>query len=137
MLTDIIFAIRLKDLLAYQKDIVPRDLELLKVGRHFRLNPKTKAIVGRKEKENQILQELSLSKDAKLKVIGYPGPLVLVPYGGDPEGIKLAAILAVTYSDAPKDRPIGINIHYRGRKAEIKTSALPKQVLHQYLIKST
>jgi tRNA U34 2-thiouridine synthase MnmA/TrmU len=137
LLTDVTFATRLKDLLAYQEDVAPRDLELLKVGRHFRLNPKTKAIVGRKEKENQILQGLLIHKDAKIKVIGYPGPLVLVPYGGDPEGIKLAAILAVAYSDAPKDKPVGVSIQYRGRKAEIKTSALPKEVLHQYLIKVT
>ncbi len=135
LLTDVTFAARLKDLLAYQKDITPRDLELLKVGRHFRLNPKTKAIVGRKQTENQILQKMTLSKDVELKVIGYPGPLVLVPYGGDPEGIKLAAILAVAYSDAPKDRPVEVSIQYRGRKAKIKTSSLPKEVLHTYLIK--
>ncbi|MCD6319263.1 MAG: tRNA 4-thiouridine(8) synthase ThiI [Candidatus Desulfofervidaceae bacterium] len=135
LLTDTIFAARLKDLLVHQEKINRRDLELLKLGRHFRLNEVTKAIVGRNQRENEILKRLSLPEDTALEVINYPGPFVLIPYGGDFAGEELASILAVSYSDAPKGKPAIIFIKQKGKVKEVKAHASPKEELHRYLIK--
>lgn len=134
LLTDAIFAAKLKDLLTYQGKISRRDLELLKIGRHFRLNNVTKAIVGRNQRENEMLKKLSLPEDTALEVINYPGPFVLIPYGGDMAGEELASILAVSYSDAPEDKPAIIFIKQKGHVREIRTRAYPKEQLHRYLI---
>ena len=53
LLTDEVFSRRLKDLLSTKPDFELREIELLKVGRHFRLGPNTKLVVGRNKKENQ------------------------------------------------------------------------------------
>jgi len=134
LLTDTIFAAKLKDLLTHQAKINKRDLELLKLGRHFRLNEATKVIVGRNQKENKILKKLSLSEDTILEVINYPGPFVLIPYGGDKAGEELASILAASYSDTPKDKFAIIFIKQKDKIKKIRACPYPKEQLHQYLI---
>jgi len=55
------------------------DIELLKVGRHFKKNS-AKIIVGRNEKENKTIEKLSLKKDILIEMENYPGPLVLLRF---------------------------------------------------------
>ena len=62
LLTDPQFARRVRDLIEY-KEINKSNIELLKVGRHFRLSDKAKLIVGRNEKENEELLGLAVSGD--------------------------------------------------------------------------
>ena len=53
LLTDPIFSRRLKELLAHFPEPELREIELLKTGRHFRLHPQLKLIIGRNKKENE------------------------------------------------------------------------------------
>ncbi len=62
LLTDPQFAKRLKELMAHQ-ELNMSNIELLKIGRHFRLAPDTKLAVGRNEKENKELANLALEGD--------------------------------------------------------------------------
>jgi len=48
LLTDPSFTKRLRDLFAHYSDPSLNDIELLKVGRHFRLSAHAKLVVGRK-----------------------------------------------------------------------------------------
>ena len=100
LLTDPGYAARLKELLAHQERVARQDLELLKWGRHFRLPEGPKAVVGRTRKENEALAALTRPGDLVLKVLGVPGPLVLIPGGGGGEAVRQAARLAAAYSDA-------------------------------------
>jgi tRNA-specific 2-thiouridylase len=58
LLTDPAFSRRLKDLIIHQ-DLNINNVELLKIGRHFRLTSKTKLVVGRNEGENERLVEFA------------------------------------------------------------------------------
>jgi tRNA-specific 2-thiouridylase len=108
LLTDPIFSRRLRDLFLHQGPFQIRDLDLLKVGRHLRLTPALKAIVGRHAQDNEkILQLVDLTDDL-LKVEGYPGPLCLIPYGGAAEDVERAASICVRYSDAPAEEEISV-----------------------------
>jgi hypothetical protein len=53
LLTDPIFCKRFKDLIDNSPDLNRNDIEMLKVGRHFRINPDLKMVVGRDMKENE------------------------------------------------------------------------------------
>lgn len=88
LLTDRNYSMRLKDLMQYgQMD--PVSLELLKYGRHFRLNEEIKLIIGRYEAENTKLEELRL--DNYLIAKDCNGPLgVLNPFPRDPAILELA-----------------------------------------------
>ncbi len=136
LLTDKVFSGRLKDLLTHQKEIKRRDLRLLKLGRHFRLNPLTKAIVGRNKRENEDLISLVTPKDSYLNALKYPGPLVLLPYGGDNKGKKQAAILAASYSDAPSNIPVTIKVSSNNKVYYINALSQSKTDLRKFMIKA-
>ena len=108
LLTDPIFSRRLRDLFDTHDPVQIRDIELLKIGRHLRLAPARKAIVGRNAQDNEKILQLAAPGDDLLKVAGYPGPLCLIPYGGAAEDIAQAASLCVRYSDAPADEMVSV-----------------------------
>lgn len=62
LLTDREFSKRLKDLIIHQELSID-NIELLKMGRHFRISQDTKLIVGRDEKENEQLVKLVKDND--------------------------------------------------------------------------
>ncbi|MFC1805135.1 tRNA 4-thiouridine(8) synthase ThiI [Candidatus Omnitrophota bacterium] len=62
LLTDPGFAVRIKDLMRYGK-LNPEGVELLKLGRHFRLSDKAKLVVGRDEGENHRIVSLAEEGD--------------------------------------------------------------------------
>lgn len=91
------FAKKLEDLLKHKKKIEPRDIQLLKIGRHFRFD-NSKIIVGRNEEENKKLLELGGKKDILMEVKDIPSPITMLQ-GKD---IEKAAALTIKYSDAAK-----------------------------------
>lgn len=62
LLTDPEFTKRLKELINHQ-ELNLDNVELLKIGRHFRISPKTKLVVGRNEGENKELENLTKEGD--------------------------------------------------------------------------
>ena len=103
LLTDKEFSKKLKDLFEHKKRISKTDLELLKVGRHFRIG-KNKIVVGRNEMENKKIEKLRKKGDFIFKVEGI-GPTTLLQGRKNKESIKLAAELTLFYSDE-EDSPV-------------------------------
>lgn len=109
LLTDPMFVRRLRDLFDHHPDHGRRDLELLKVGRHFRLDETTKAVVGRNALDNRTIERLAAPEDALLRATAVPGPTVILPGGGNDGTRRLAAALCGRYSDAPAEAPLLIH----------------------------
>jgi tRNA-specific 2-thiouridylase len=124
LLTDPIFTKRLRDLFDRHPDHSIKDIDLLKVGRHFRLNETTKAVVGRNVRDNNTIERLTVHGDALIRIAQVPGPTVLVPGGGDEEARLLAACLCARYSDAPKDREVIADCLINGISTFLKVTAL-------------
>ncbi len=106
LLTDKGYSRRLRDLFDHQDRFEEWELHLLKYGRHFRLDRKTKLVVGRTQAENEkIVDCQGLGGGVLMKALHYPGPTGLVP--GQPETplLTLAAAICAGYSKAPKDFP--------------------------------
>ena len=80
------------------------DIELLKVGRHFRLSPHVKLVVGRNKDENEVMLALAEQTDAVLEAKDYVGPTCILRGKIDDGAISGAASIALRYSDAPKDK---------------------------------
>ncbi|MBI3753469.1 MAG: hypothetical protein HY266_05390 [Deltaproteobacteria bacterium] len=78
LLTDKIFSKRVKDLLDNKKDVTMKDLQLLKVGRHFRLNQDNKIIIGRDEAENKRMKNLIQADDSLIEPLDFVGPIGLI-----------------------------------------------------------
>jgi tRNA-specific 2-thiouridylase len=111
LLTDPGFARRLKDLLSHCPSPTLNDIELLKVGRHFRLSPSTKLVVGRNKAENERLRALSQKGDIIFEAMGHNCPVSIArgPLNGN--DARISARLEARYSDAPKDGPVDIAYH--------------------------
>ncbi|MBA4423211.1 MAG: tRNA 4-thiouridine(8) synthase ThiI [Syntrophus sp. (in: bacteria)] len=124
LLTDPIFTKRLRDLFDRHPDHSVRDIELLKAGRHFRLNEATKAVVGRNAMDNDTIERLTVQSDALIHIAQVPGPTVLVPGGGDEETRFLAARLCARYSDAPRDREVVAHCFRNGIGTPLSVLAL-------------
>jgi len=77
MLTDPGFSKRVKDLLAHNA-FTPENAKLLNLGRHFRLSPTAKLIVGRDKNENKRLLGSSITGDILFDVKGTPSPKALL-----------------------------------------------------------
>ncbi|MDD3296333.1 MAG: tRNA 4-thiouridine(8) synthase ThiI [Candidatus Omnitrophica bacterium] len=73
LLTEASFCHRLKDKKSYCRNFL-EDFELLTVGRHFRLSPEFKFIVGRNEKENSQLEVFTKKGDVWIEPADIPGP---------------------------------------------------------------
>jgi hypothetical protein len=110
LLTDGVFSRRLRDLLASGWQSGRRQIELLKLGRHFRISPKTKVIVGRNQRENRAIECLSEKGDLLLVPVSVPGPTVLVLGEISPEVEALAAAMTVSYSDAMENESTEVRL---------------------------
>lgn len=100
LLTEPNYSYRLRELLHHAPDPSLRDLQLLRIGRHFRLSSACKAVVGRDEKENDTLESLADPGNYLLRVEGVGSPVVFLSGEGSENFVPLAASLCARYSDA-------------------------------------
>ncbi len=126
LLTDPMFARRLRDLMEHGGDRQIRDYELLKYGRHFRSDSGEKIIVGRHNADNNSIMNLTIAEDLVFHMASHPGPCVLVPYGSG-SSKAFAAALCVRYSDAPDDREADVICDFQGRTSTLKSKAASKE----------
>lgn len=120
LLTDPGFSERLRDLFRYNEDPQANEIQLLKVGRHFRLSPFFKVVVGRDEAENNILETLLLPGDWRLEAIDHGGPVTVARGKVGPGEMEWAAQATLRYGKCPKGTP--------GRVRATKTGTAEEQV---------
>jgi len=103
LLCEEVFAERLHDLFKRKKvkEIEPRDIELLKIGRHF-LFPNFKVIVGRNHAENEMIKKLREKGEKIFELEQAPGPSVLLQGHGKEAGEK-AKEFVIKYSKEKDD----------------------------------
>ncbi len=123
LLTDPGFAARLRDYFDRLGDAEPdiNDLHLLKYGRHFRLGPNTRAIVGRVHRENVTILTFSRPSDLVLTTRDAPGPTTLVRGMVDEAQLLTAAALTARYSKLRTEPSVAIAIT-PGRKGPAETA---------------
>ena len=134
LLTDKEFSRRLRDLLSSDAPFERRDIELLKLGRHFRIGSKTKLIVGRNRNENKTIRSLSKEKDLLLTTVSVPGPTVLVLGDITPEVEALAEFMTVSYSDAGNDELTEVRLTSKGRDENQMAKGRDKKGFKHYMI---
>ena len=135
LLTDKIFSRRLKDLFDHQETYPDKDLNLLKFGRHMRLDPQTKIVVGRTQSDNEgISRCIDTKRDTVLKVDNVPGPLVVMPGGGNEAMTMLAAGICVGYSKAPNHEAVAVSVQTGRRRRQVMVLGIPAAENKKFLI---
>jgi len=100
LLTNPQFSHRLAEALENSADVDLSEVHLLKHGRHFRLAPGTRAIVGRNEADNKRIEALARPGDLRILLADLLGPLGLLCGEHSEENIRTAAALVAHYSKA-------------------------------------
>lgn len=135
LLTDPNYSRRLKDLFDHQDEVREAELELLKYGRHFRLNNGVKIIVGRTQKENeQIAAYCDADREILLKLRTYPGPIALVPSQAPAADVAKAAAIAAGYSKAPADSLVEVQVSASSHAKVIRVRPLSPDAIEDLLI---
>jgi tRNA-specific 2-thiouridylase len=111
LLTDPIFSMKLKDLMATDPAYTTKDIELLTMGRHFRVSPSAKLVVGRNERENEQLGSLAGEPYIRIEPVSFRGPVGILKADTPDEGTFLmsARILARYGKDVSSDPTVDIH----------------------------
>lgn len=134
LLTEPGYSQKLRELMENSTEIDLRSVEFLEIGRHFRLNTGDKLIVGRDEKENNIILSRKKDSDAVFDVRDYPGPIAIITDVISQESINTAAAICAYYSDTPKDKEVIIDCFWKSEKINILIKALPKEEIDKFRI---
>ena len=135
LLTEPNYAYRLKELMTSGPAPSMRDIDLLRIGRHFRFSPLCKIMIGRDEVENEIIESLATDTDCLLRVEGYGSPLTLVTGEISGDVLKIAASLCARYSDA-KDLPgVDVSVFIKNlKKYSVDVQPAGDDILKEYRI---
>jgi len=120
LLTDEAFSRRVKDLLDHSVHPTIEDMELLRIGRHFRLNPVTKLIVGRNESENDILEYYGAHRPL-FQPVDFPGPSTLIVGEESPESERAVASLTLRYGEPEGNGKQALLFSYREGERRLPT----------------
>lgn len=104
LLTEKHFSDRLRDLFEHQPDCSVSEVELLKLGRQFRLSEHAKLTLGRHQNDNESIQASAKPEHILLQTQGIAGPIGLVSGQPDAADIALAAAITASYGKG-KDLP--------------------------------
>jgi hypothetical protein len=97
------FAKKVKDIFQQGDDYERWHFEILKIGRHFRLHPEAKLILGRDAGENEHLEYLHPRGTTLLTPVNFAGPSALLTGPSIPERLKEAGKIILSYT---KHRPV-------------------------------
>jgi tRNA U34 2-thiouridine synthase MnmA/TrmU len=135
LLTEERFADRLRDLLKHDARATVAAVELLKVGRHFRLSAQAKLLLGRNQQDNDALEGLSGSDCLHLRCADFKGPLGVF-YGVNlTDELTRAAAIVASYGKG-KDEPDVEIVVQRGGQIEgrLRVAPLARNISQSLLI---
>jgi hypothetical protein len=134
-LTDESYSRKLQDLLdAHNGDPLSMDdVYLLGVGRHFRLGPKVKVIVGRDEVENSFLAYY-VKNGWSAHAAHFKGPLALIV--GDPsdEALNTVASLVARYCDGKRESSVRVTFEKSGSTQTVDAAPADNDLIEELRI---
>ena len=135
LLTDPDIAGRLRDLFAHVPGYTHRDLVILTIGRHFRLNPRLRVILGRSQEENEKLLALAAPADVVFMPENFRGPTALVLGESEPATEKIIGEIIPAYSQDELDVWVvrreaigGESLTFAGKKKAARDAFAPLRI---------
>jgi tRNA U34 2-thiouridine synthase MnmA/TrmU len=128
LLTDPIYAYRLRELLEHNPNPSLTEIHLLRLGRHFRLSPDCTVIVGRDQRENEGIVALKEEGDCLLRAEGHASPMTLIKGKVTDEAIRTAASFCARYSDGRTLPSVTVS-YIRAKEKELITVAPAEEAM--------
>ena len=98
----------MRDLFDHQPDCTVDDVELLKIGRQFRLSEQSKLTLGRHQKDNESIQAAAKEDYIILRTPGLAGPLGLVSGQPSEKDLQTAGAILASYCKGKEQKEVGV-----------------------------
>lgn len=108
LLTEIHFSDRLRDLINHQPDCTVEDVELLKIGRQFRLSEQAKLTLGRHQKDNESILNTAGENYISIRALGVSGPLGLISGQPFEQDLQVAGGIVASYGKGKDQETVEI-----------------------------
>jgi hypothetical protein len=125
LLTDPIIAARLRDLFACTPDFQMSDIHLLRVGRHFRIQPALKVVLGRDEAENERISGLARQGFTLFTPANFNGPAAMATGVPNETEDRLIGGMIARYS---KDSPNGYELRREVIGRDVSTLSVTEKL---------
>lgn len=107
-LTEPNYSDRLRDLLKYNNEPEDRELDILRIGRHFRMTPKAKIISTRTKIEGDEVKQYLKKEDLVFMCKEFNGSMIIIIGEPSKEDIELAARISGRYSKGKDEEKVKI-----------------------------
>ncbi len=95
------FGKKVKDVFKHHPDYERWQFEILRIGRHFRLDSKTKVVISRNDSQNSYLEMICPPQVPLLKCSNFGGPHAVLIGAENPQNLELAGKLILRYAQKP------------------------------------
>jgi len=111
-LTELSFVPKMKDIFTHSDELDLRDFKLLKIGRHFRLGDRTKAIIGRDENDNLKLDNAVQNDETSFHWLDGNGPVGILVGKQGQEYLDMSLRILLRYTKAEPGASCRISIRH-------------------------
>ena len=132
LLTEPQFGVKAKDLFDHIETPTINEIDLLKIGRHFRLDEETKFVVGRNKDENEMIKAIALPGDILFEAKDFVGPVSILRGSNAKEHLKFASSVTLRYSDAPNNEQAIVSIKDNDLVKEIASKSAEEESYIQF-----
>ena len=135
-LTEPNFSLRLKETLQRQGDATPKEIELLRYGRHFVSEAGKTIIVTRTKEEGDAIKSLLSKEDTVMYPVSHNGAMVRISGDASEEDIKLGAKIAGRYSKGKDEEAVEVSYGKFGCKFDGTLSIKPAtdEEIEKYIV---
>ncbi|MBU3189030.1 tRNA 4-thiouridine(8) synthase ThiI [Clostridium bowmanii] len=135
-LTEPSYSVRLKELLEHKEDTSKKDLELLKIGRHFRITKDAKIISSRTEEEGELLEQFLTEEDLMFLPVDYNGSTIVIIGKATDKDIEFAAKVSGRYCKGKDDKLISIKYGTYGTSLDKSIDVQPAtgEEINKYIL---
>ncbi|AOY58057.1 MULTISPECIES: DUF814 domain-containing protein [Desulfococcus] len=135
LLTDKHYCIRLKDLFDHETVYTESNLHLLKHGRHFRIGPHTKIIVGRDQRDNDaLIKYADRNRNTMIRLRSIPGPIGLITGESTEEDTLTAASICIGYSKTAPHTAVEVIVIRPGGSTILKLKGISPNTASRFMI---
>ncbi|MEA3545089.1 MAG: thiamine biosynthesis protein [Thermodesulfobacteriota bacterium] len=135
LLTEEGFSNQLRDLFDHNSEATVADIELLKVGRQFRLSATAKLILGRHRSDNEAMQQQIKPEQIKLRSQNFSGPLGLFCGDSEQQELDIAAAIVASYGKGKDETEVEVLCITGEHEFVRRVKPMPRELSRQLLIR--
>jgi len=127
LLTEKGFSNQLRDLLNHDPKADISDVELLKIGRQFRLNATVKLVVGKNQEDNLALEGFLTKNKLLLRCLDFNGPLGVLCGDADQATLQRAAAIVASYGKGKDETQLRVLCRHAEGTTTLNVAPMPRE----------